>query len=415
MKKILTYLFAMALVLTACDKEYVINNVPQLKQCLTPVEVKAKVQYMKVSLEWRLFADAESYYVEVYSEVPGEGEEPNPEALFDQFEVAKDNVPYTFMGPEDMRCYFRVKAMRSGRADSRWASGTFKTDTDPTIYCSKPTNLSATAICDMVVFNWDTYPNTKLYELEVYDKFIPSSGEPDAANLVKKVEIEPTQLPDTLMFSPDLKLFYRVRAVNPDSELKPSKWLTGTSFETKAFVWPEDEKALNEKTTQDYKGTDDNGNPSPFTGSNTKNTEEITLNKFTYGVQCVFWGNRISLPAGNSSAVTSEFGAPVPVKNFMSFKTCKPGAIETYLTSTSGGEACVVVLTDKEGEGKKAKIIYRSSDIHKDYFGSGKTRDKIVIKEGDLYGIKEAATVYVFASNYKNVQVLQMIWTPTNL
>ena len=413
MKKILLFLFVAAFGLTGCQKDYKIYTAPELSRCLTPVDVKATVQYMKVTFDWRLFADATSYAVEIYSALPEEGMEPDPETLIDAFDVDKDKLPYTYVGPEDQKCYYRVKAKNPTRADSRWtAFASFKTDTDPTVSCSKPANLTATAICDMVVFDWEVFPNTKIYEVEIYDKFIPSTGEPDEATLVQKLELEPTQLPDTLMMNPDKKFFYRVRATNPDSDLKPSKWVGG-SFETKTFVWPTDEKALNETITQKYTGTDDEGNPSPFTGSNTKNTQEITINGFTYGVQCTCWGNRMSLPAGNSSTVTSEFGAFVPLKNYMSFKTCKPGSIETYLTSTSGGEACVVILTDKEGEGKKAKVIFQSSDIHTDYYAKGKTQDKIVIKEGDLYGIKEAATVYVFASNHKNVQVLQMTWTPS--
>ena len=415
MKKILLFI-VLALSLVACKKEYKIYSFAQLDQCLAPTQVQVKVKYMDVTFDWKVFPDAEHYYFEIYDTELEEGQEPDPSTMVDHFEITPEKLPYTYRGPEDMRCYYRVKATCTGRKDSRWFSGTFKTDTDPTVTCSRPSSLLASTYGDMVVFSWDTYPNTEYYELEIYSKYVGADAESDPENIVQKVDIQPTEVPYSIKLDPDLKYYYRVRAVAPTAGLKPSKWLTG-SFSTVEFVWPVDDSALNTYTTQNYKGTCDDGTPSPFEGGGGPNNEkvgEVDLNKFHYGVKCTCWGNRIAFAPGNAECVINDYGAPVPIKNYFSFKICKPGTIETYLTSTAGGEACFVVLANRGDEGPKASIIYKSKDLHTDYYSSGKTKDKIVIPESALYGIKEAATVYVFASNYLNVQVLQITWTPAS-
>jgi len=92
--------------------------------------------------------------------------------------------------------------------------------------------------------------------------------------------------------------------------------------------------------------------------------------------------------------------------------------IETYFTrasETAPAEACITILTNKTGEGKRSRAIFKSSDIHPvgDLWNNTKAKDKIVITEGDLYGIEEAVEVYVFASNQKGLHVLQITWTPS--
>lgn len=411
----LIYFLALSLCLVACKREYKIYDYAEMDHCLTPVEVKAKVQYMEVTFDWKVFADAKLFHVEIYSPVPAEGEEPDPTTLIDEFDVTPRQLPYTYTGPEDMRCFYRIKATSPDRGDSRWATGTFKTDVDPRYTCATPSNLKASVIWDMVVLEWDIFPNVTKYELEVYDHGLPAEGDPDPANLVKSEEVAPDHVPDSLKFSPNTQYYYRVRSTAPGTDLKPSKWVRG-AFKTTEVNWPTDEKALNVKTTQNYSGTDDNGNPSPFTAGGKANTEVMTLNGFTYGVKCMYYGNRVTLPTGNASMVDNQYGASIPTGNYFSFKICKPGTIETYFTrasETAKAEACVVLLTDK-GDGKQANNIYYNVDIHPtgDLWSNGKTKDKVVVKEGDLYGITEAATVYIYAGNQKGMHVFQVTWTP---
>ena len=417
MKRITILLSVICLMVSACHKSYEIFTIPQYDQCIAPTDVKATVKYMNVTFDWRQYGDAEYYHLEIYSAVPAAGEEPDPAFMLAEYDLTPAMLPFTYHGPEDVNCYYRVKATRESRKDSRWVTGTFKTDVDPTTTCSTPTNAKALAICDMVVFSWDVYPNTTVYELEVYNTSIPSEGDPDPADLVLKKDLDPFSVPDTVMFDPDARYYYRVRAAAPATELKASKWIRG-SFVTTSFTWPTDEKALNTTTTQVYTGTDDDGNPSPFTGTGKTTVEGtvITINGFTYGHKCMYYGNRITLPTGNVSDLNSEFGANIPTKDYMSFKICKPGKLETYFSAANknGEEACVVLLTNREVEGKVARVKYKNNEIHPSLWASGAVLDKIEIKKGDLYGITEAATVYVFSSNRKGMHVYQMKWTPSN-
>lgn len=416
MKKIFIYLFAILLAAIACHKEYTIYPYAKLEQCLTPTELRAKVFNLTVTFDWKAYPDAKTFYVEIYNRVPGEGEEPDHAALVDSLEFPASQLPYEYRGPKDTRCYYRVKAKNPECKDSRWASGTFKTDVDPEITCSTPTDLKATAIGEMVVFTWDLYPNTTRYELEIYDKYFPADEEPDPANRILADTLQRAEVPDTVWLEPNVKRYFRVKGSAPGTTLEDSKWVTG-SFETSVFVWPTDTSALSPTavTTQNYKGYDNDGNASPFTGSNKPTTKTITLNKFTYGHKGTFWGNRIGL-AGTAQAsdFDTEYGAPIPSKNYLSFKIVTPGLLKTYFLSTVGADACVVLVTTKLGEGKRSRYVYRVPSVRTEYYSAGMTQDEITIKKGDLYGITEAATVYVYAPNYKALHVYQMEWTPSN-
>ena len=415
MKKILLFLLAIVLCVTACHKNYEINTIPQFNKCLAPTDVKAKVLYMNVTFDWRVYGDAEYYDLEIYSAVPAEGEEPDPDALVDRLKITPEMLPYTYRGPEDKKLYYRVKAVREGREDSRWVSGTCVTDVDPTTTCSLPTNVKVVAICDMVIFTWDVYPNTKAYEVEVYDDAIPAEGDPAPETLVKTISVEPTHVPDTVMFEPNQKLYYRLRGTAPETDLKPSKWVKG-SFSTTEFIRPVDEHALNSTVTQNYKLEDIDGNPSPFTGTGATQPVDavVTLSDgFTYAYKCMYYGNRVTLPTGLVTDLNSDYGASIPTKDYVSFKVCKPGTMENYFAAAAAtAEACVVLLTNKEGEGKKARILYKGTDLPVTATVGTLTKTKINIKESDLYGIKEAATVYAFSSNRKGLHVFQITWTP---
>ena len=421
MKKIFIYLFAILLGAVACHKEYTIYPYAQFDQCLAPTEVSAKVVDLTVTLKWKTYPDAKTYYVEIYNEVPGNYDEPSPSALIDSLVIPSSEVPYTFRGPKDTRCFYRVKAQNPNCKDSRWVTGTFKTDVDPLVTCKTPGEVTADAFCEMVVFSWEPSINSTAYELEIYSSAIPFSGEPDPANLVHCDTLALAQVPDTVWFPAYETFYYRVRATAPGTTLEPSKWTKG-SFETMAFVWPNDNTAVDRTavTVQDYSGTCDNGSASPFTATNKSTTANITLNKFTYGHKCTYItnttnGSRVQLGSTSQAAdFSSQYGAPVPTKNFLSFNVVTPGTLETYLSSTTGAEACVVLLTNKTGVGKKAKYLQKGIIPHTTYFTTGQETDKFVVTKGDLYGISSAATVYIYASNYKALHVMQVTWTPSS-
>ena len=420
MKQIFIYLFAILLGAVACHKEYTIYPYARFEQCLAPTEVTAKVVDLTVTLKWKTYPDAKTYFVEIYNAVPDNVDSPDPAALIDSLVIPSSEVPYTFRGPKDTRCFYRVKAQNPECRDSRWVTGTFKTDVDPLITCKTPGEVEANAFCEMVVFSWEPSINATAYELEIYSSSIPFSGEPDPANLVHCDTLTLSEVPDTVWFPAYETFHYRVRATAPGTTLEPSKWTKGT-FETMAFVWPNDATAVDRTavTVQDYAGTCADGSASPFTANGKATTKNITLNGFTYGHKCTYItnatnGSRIQLGStSQASDFNTQYGAPVPSKNFLSFNVVTPGTLETYLASTTGAEASIVLLTNKTGVGKKARFLYKGTDmVNTAYYTSAATKQQFSITKGDLYGISSAATVYIFASNYKALHVMQVTWTP---
>jgi len=404
MNKILKIFAACAVLassLVSCKgPEYEIVSEINLKRCLMPTNVTAQVKYVTCTFDWKVYADAEFFELEIYSQVPQEGEEPDPGKLLFSQNLVAAQLPFEYLGPDETKCWYRLRSVNTTKEKSTWATGTFVTDVDPSTQCTKPSDVSVTAVCEKVKFDWTTYPNTTVYEVEIYKKAFPSEGEPAAADLEKTLKIGVLEIPHTEKLS-DIdhgKHWYRVRATNPGSGLKNSKWVTG-SFETSAFNWPVDETAINTTTKQSFTGV-----VKTFTAG--------WYNGFYLGSNGTLYGDHVSMATLQSSQLTSEYGPLMPTLNYLAFKICKPGELSAPLYSTNSSTAVIAILATKQGEGKKAKYIKEVTDITNDTSKAKANPTKVIITEDDLYGITEAAMVYIFSGNKKGLQYYAITWTP---
>lgn len=406
MNKIIKIFAACALLassLVSCKgPEYEIVSDINLKRCLMPTSVTAKVKYVTCTFDWKVYADAEAFELEIYSQAPEEGQEPLAEKLLLKRIVLAQELPFEYLGPDETKCWYRLRAINTKKDCSTWATGSFTTDVDPSTQCTKPSEVAVTAICEKVIFNWTTYPNTTVYEVEIYSKAIPEEGEPQAADLEKTLSIGVLDVPDTVKLDmiPHAKHWFRVRATNPGSGLKNSKWVKG-SFETAEFKWPEDATALNVTTKQSFTGVE-----KKFTSG--------WYNGFHLASEGTLWGDHVAMGTNKATDFISDYGPNIPKKNYLSFKICKPGTLSIPLLTTASSNAVVAVLSTKQGLGKKAVYVYETSSVSADASIAKANPHIIPITEDMLYGITEAAEVYIFSGNLKALQYFAATWTVAN-
>ena len=414
--------------LASCDRfnpeDLIIKDI-DLPQCLKPVAVKTTVEYNKVTLDLKVFPDAEKYIFEIYKSAVDENTDPNPDDFVKSYEIDPADIPYTFNTLEDLTLYYRVRAVNETKmkTPSYWEVGRFRTDVDPTTICLT-LEPELRECFEIVQFNWQKAVTDK-YLLEVYTSAIPSSGEPDPANLYESVNLTNNDLPYKGNYPADGNTYYhRAKAIDLAGERKDSKWTKG-SFKPAVFTYPNSELAIDYGLTapfvDSYAAPHDSNIRNLFdpanTGGYTKNIcGEIIYNKIHYMDAVQFCNDRVSTSGSGKYTDEAEYGVSLPKDNrHVYFLVNKPGQISVCLRKNddeANSRGTIALLTTKKGFGSTAIYLLDTPDIVK-----SKGDPFIVnVTAEQLYGITEPAKIYVFNSiKTKGVHMYPITWTPAEL
>ena len=413
--------------LASCDRfnpeDLIIKDI-DVPQCLKPVAVKTTVEYNVVTLDLKVFPDAEKYILEIYKSIVDETSEPNPEDLVESHSIDPKNIPFTFSTVEDLTLYYRVRAVNDTKMKipSYWAFGRFRTDVDPTTICL--TLQPELRECyEYVQFNWQKALTDK-YLLEVYTSSIPSSGEPDPANRYETIELTNDDLPYQGFYPSGSTYYYRAKAIDLAGERKDSKWVKG-DFKPEVFSWPNSELAIDYGLTAPFVDSYDEPHKSTIRnlfnenndGGYTKNINgEVIYNKIHYMDAVQFCNDRVSTSGNGKYTDEAEYGVSLPKDNrHVYFLVNKPGQISVCLRKNDDKEnsrGTIALLTTKKGFGTKAIYLLDTPDIVK-----SKGDPFIVnVTAEQLYGITEPAKIYVFNSaKTVGVHMYPITWTPAEL
>ena len=210
-----------------------------------------------------------------------------------------------------------------------------------------------------------------------------------------------------------------------------------------SFVWPNDPTAFDyglsagQSLRQSYPADD-------ITAAGIQNNKEFTGVKVVGGVTIsgptTFSGNRMSLhqvqPTGGTAGGywVAEYKDIIPSERYQSFKINRPGTIYFYpaVAENSAGRTptyYLAVITKKNGV-TTAKIVDQVTPTKESITRPGNPYDTSVydslkeyfvtlsVSEEDLYGIDEAATVYLYhknaAKNTLSVNYFPFTWTSDN-
>lgn len=218
-----------------------------------------------------------------------------------------------------------------------------------------------------------------------------------------------------------------------------SKWNNAGTIPTSdpyATVWPENTDAFDygisypdtKVATLDHDALEDKGWASTKSGSpGAKSTEEITMDKVTYGIDSQFVTMGGSRPYINTcynwSSPLGNTQAPVPTRRYFSFKINKPGTLSFFPRySNSSAEATLRVILDKTAGGVRT-LSYLYNAVPAERTQSAPTNDNratytitVPVTASDLAGIDDAATIYVaFASVSAAVHYYDITWAPADL
>lgn len=410
--KIFTLVLAVAFT-CACskfDSGVKVYDEPEFPVCLSPVSIETFVKYDEVTLRCRVFRDAREYEMEIFSYDVTDVEEPDADKLVMSLKIPSDAIPYKFKAPEESKLYFRIRALNEAKRPSKWVYGSFETGTDPSTICSKPTDAKAAAVFEKVTFSWTTYPDTEIYELEVYDESIPDSGDPEASSLVQKFELKAAQIPFTYTFDPGKNYYFRVRATAPSTALRNSNWVKGM-FMTAKMSWPKDEGALDFSLSSAWTASINSEKFSGYNSGQVVPEGGIEVDKVTYGNGIIYYGDRVQIPCCYNWDETT-YSVKMPLKRYISFKINRPGTL-SFIPYTSGKPTIVLAIVAKKAGETYAKYLYEiKSSTSFPQKNDEKNRQTLEVKEDDLYGIEEAATIYLF-SNAGGFHCYPLTWTPS--
>lgn len=408
---------SLALLAVSCSKDPDVQIMEELDlpKCLTPVQVKHTVETVYAEINLTTFPDAQKYEIDVTAVPLETNEEPYEGQWTYQATFTPEELPFKFMGPDESECTYQIRALNESKEPSDWVSGTFKTDVDPTTKCATPGNVKADALYNRVRFSWDASSNVAEYILELYSKSIPQVGDPDPESLIEKIICKPTELPYKKEFSHAAKYFFRVRGVNPDADLKPSKWVR-SSFETSVFEWPASESAFDYNLTSSREANlYDEATMKGYGIEKGKGTTAVaTVDQVTYGVGMTYYGDRFYMGRCKSFDKDS-YAVEFPLEKYVSISINKPGSLSFIprLAKTSPMPEIVLGLLTK----KKGVVDFRY--VYQETLTSGSTskneenRLTIAITEDDLFGIDEPATLYLFC-NVVDINVYPIKWIPLN-
>ncbi len=392
----------------SCSKDPSVSIAEELEfnKCLTPVQVRHSVLYVYATIELNTFPDAEKYELSVTGKPLEGSEDPTREPWEWTTTFLPSELPYTFTAPDECQCTYKIRALNEseGKEPSEWVTGSFQTDVDPETVCGTPSSVKAGALYNRVTFSWVGNSNVAQYTVEVYSAALPSSGEPDPATLVTTYTRTPHEIPFTIVFEEESSYWFRVRGVNPDAGLKPSKWVKG-SFKTKFYVWPDDETAF------DYGLTSFREANFSLTGLSSGNTvaDPITADQITFGTACTFYGDRFYMNRCKKFDDKS-YAVPFPQESYMSFRVNKPGSL-SFIPRSSGSPEIVLGLLTKKNDEIRFKYVYCAQPEKISNSKSEDNRLTIEVPEDELFGMDEPATLYLFC-NVIAMQVYPLRWIP---
>lgn len=424
----------------ACSKDPKVNIYDQLEfdQCICPVNVRYKVEYVTITVSCdKTFPDSEKYELEVYSAPLPPEDGTNEEALIGRYFFLPDEFPYSITGPDETPCYLRLRALNetAGRKPSRWTSGYVVTDVDPEKTCARPSDAKAVANYTSVTFSWTPAANVKEYELEIYKEPLPTSGEPFASNLYcPKIVKAATEIPFIMEF-PIRQFFYRVRATNEEDGLRASSWVKG-SFTTSEYAWPTDNDAFDygyshtnprtatiseEAFAHAFDGSTElvwapgASVPAPVTVDNVTTYPEYTVDGVTYGSDVKFESDADRVTFANCNKWNkTDYSENFPLNRYVCFKVNKPGSVSfiVRLLGSTAPKLFVGIKTKKTGAVQfeniyKADIVITPTINEK----NEENRVTIDIPRDKLMGIDEAATVYIYGGVVK-MSIYPITWTP---
>ena len=427
-KHIITVITAIS-TMASCDRfnpeDLIIKDI-DVPQCLKPVSVQTKVDYNIVTLDLKIFPDAEKYIFEIYKTIIDENSDPNPEDLVDSYNIDPEDIPFKFNAPEDVTLYYRICAVNETKMkeQSLWTTGRFRTDVDPTTICLT-LEPELKECFELVQFNWQKAETDK-YLLEIYTSSIPSSGEPDPAKLFKSVELTNTDLPYQYRFPSDgTTYYYRTKAIDLAGERKDSKWAKG-SFKPEVFSWPNAETSLDYGLTAPFVDSYEEPHATNIKtlfdaekagNSSVKNINgEVVYNKVHYMDNVQYTSKRISTSGNGKYTDAEEYGVSIPINNrHVYFCINQPGQISVCLRKNDdlpNSRGTIALLTTKKGFGTKAIYLLDTPDVTK-----SQGEPWIVnVTEEHLYGITEPAKILIFNSaKTAGIHMYPLTWTPWSL
>ena len=427
MKRFVKYIlsalaFGMCLLSCSKDPEVPIHSELDFLQCLRPISFKCSVQYVEVTVNFKAFPDAEAYELEVYSTdflaLP-EGEEPSEQDLVHKALVTEEQLPYSFTAPEEITCYIRVRGVNEteGREPSEWVTGHVKTDVDPLTRCATPTDVKVTANYNWVTCSLTPMSNVKEYNIELYSKAIPASGDPDPADLIDQMVKHSEEFPFTIKDVPAGTYYYRIQGLNDEAGLKPSKWVKG-SFTTADYTW------LNVEGTFDYNLASGGKRETKFNKTGITEAlpakkvaagETFTWDGITYGPGAQYYDDKWSFNRcknWDKSSYAKEF----PLEAYEMLQVTQPGTLSFIpragsKTEDKMPEVVLAALTTK-GDKVSFDYIYQQKLVVTETIASKNEENRLYIEVTDehLYGITEPATLYLFA-NLNNLTIYPVSYT----
>ncbi len=419
---------ATCLCMLSCSKDpdVTIYETMDFPKCLTPVNFKCTVEYVKISVNFNTFPDAEAYELELYTTnilTLGEDEElPEPEL---SMTFAPDELPYTFTGPEDKTCYIRLRAINNSanKEPSSWVTGNVKTTPDPATTCAAPNDAIVKVNFKKLTFTWTPADNVKQYQVEIYSETAPASGDKNPDTFLGEFTIMPSDLPfkvEVPVEVEDKTYYYRVRGINEEAGLNPSKWVRG-NFKIVTYWWNDWDN------TFDYGKEIGATRETKFTEADIKSMgldkgkavpagETITWDGITYGPLTGFYGDKFSINRCKNWNKT-DYSKDFPLESYESLTVSQPGILSFIPRITVGKvpELVIGLLTKRDGEAPSFEYIYQQNIVETSTIGTKNEENRlnIEITRDHLYGIIEPATIYVFC-NLQSLTIYPIRWTRTD-
>ena len=439
MKSIFKFVCLLGLAVVAiagCERynpeDEIITNF-DMPRCMKPVRVEPTVEFNTVRIGLRVFYDAEYYILETYNSVIYEDSDPYIEDRVDSMTFKPSEVPFTFTTLEDVTLYYRIASVNNakGKEMSRWTVGKFTTKVDPAVTCLT-LSAEATPVCEIVTFSWLPATPTERYLLEVYSSAIPSTGEPEAADLIDSFPLEYDDLP----FSKKYGLgtyYYRVKAIDTLGVRKDSKWTKGTFKVTEVFEYPNSEAAF------DYGLTAGATKTGALDASYIYDTYDIDVGDQMDGAMTVdkinwlygasnkgtYKGDRIMYNRRKGWETLSD-GTRVSNDTGLRLQVNKPGTLKFFFHLYKTSDNWVgkehkfqIVLETKKNGAKKCVWLYDQRPENIATKPADKSDSKywisVDVTEDMLYGIEEPATIYLWheLDNDNNTGIQLDYYPPT--
>lgn len=421
-----------------------------LPRCLKPTRLSTEVENNTVTLSIKVFHDAEYYILETYTSLIYADLEPDVSTRVDSLTIKPNQFPFTFTTIEDATLYYRIAAIneKDHRERSSWAVDKFKTKVNPNTTCLTP-EPTVSAFFELVKYDWlTTEHHDEIFILESYTSSIPSSGEPDPANLFSVDTLVNEDIPFTKKYPvKDGSYYWRVKAVDTLGVRKTSKWAKGSFAVNEGFAWPEDTSSIDNGilagVTKTVSVAEDS--ISKYCGI----AKEGSLKAPIYydGITWMGYNNSVSGGTSNAGQYRGDRFLYNAVKNTetvgvekitvakdigIRFKVTRPGRFKMFRKMSFSGKDFVAnpqkytaVLAVKRNGQISASVIAEIIPDAAYVTSSGSTgRDDdnyyiiFDVTEDMIYGLEEPATVYLWHAKVSPGANLQMdyyppSWTPS--